>query len=230
MLPTDDTSIYKPDTALALSPLAESSPSLLSVRVTGPTSTQPAESNEPQTSNYGPSCPWSTLSHEAAGSDFQLSSIGGVETGTGANINVACDDQCQSRSTSSTGQNTSQAESRSQNSTQKNPCTFGGCGKHFRRKYELQRHVTEQHGENGEFLCPHTSCKRSEAGKGFRRQTNLNEHIRRVHSTQPTTSTLIAKCCPKKAMRQVSEQDSGQQLLSGAYLDHQICHEHFQTD
>lgn len=60
------------------------------------------------------------------------------------------------------------------------PCSLPGCGKNFRRKYELQRHVASVHTTSLLRRCPF--CERE-----FRRKDKLTDHIRKIH---PTCSDL----------------------------------------
>ncbi|KAF8860672.1 hypothetical protein BDZ45DRAFT_688234 [Acephala macrosclerotiorum] len=56
------------------------------------------------------------------------------------------------------------------------PCSLPGCGKTFRRKYELQRHIACLHTPSFLRRCPF--CERE-----FRRKDKLTDHLRKLHST-----------------------------------------------
>ncbi|CZR64319.1 uncharacterized protein PAC_14217 [Phialocephala subalpina] len=60
------------------------------------------------------------------------------------------------------------------------PCSLPGCGKTFRRKYDLQRHIDEVHTSSSRRRCPF--CERE-----FRRKHRLAAHLQEHH---PISSDL----------------------------------------
>jgi hypothetical protein len=56
-------------------------------------------------------------------------------------------------------------------------CSYAGCGKSFRRKGDLTRHVNGAHCNKSSFLCPFDRCPRSITGNGFHRKDKLIDHL-----------------------------------------------------
>ena len=86
------------------------------------------------------------------------------------------------------------------------------CERSFNQRGDLVRHMNTTHGNPGDFyLCPYSSCKRSQSDKGFPRKDNWRNHIRRHHPADASTAVVNEKSTVEKtghpSRRQLSQQE-----------------------
>jgi len=59
-------------------------------------------------------------------------------------------------------------------------CHLNGCGKTFKARHHLKRHVDEIHVKR-RYKCLYENCPYSKKGKDFRQKSQCREHVKNVH-------------------------------------------------